>query len=159
DIGELRQSDLAFDDQIRTADIEVVAAAAGEVLELPPGSVFAEIELEAAALESIEQFLVHIPRDFGQYDVAFPYQRKGHGCRDELAPLKGRPLDNTRVLQLPTRLDIDDHVRAALPERALRAGRMQVLRDFVAAVARADDKNVLAIPHVAIVVLAGVQNF
>src|SRR5262249_52721806 len=56
DIGELRQSDLAFDDQIRTADIEVVAAA-GEVLELPPGSVFAEIELEAAALEPIEQFL------------------------------------------------------------------------------------------------------
>src|SRR5262249_59478083 len=46
DIGELRHSDLAFDDQIRTADIEVVTAAAGEVLELPAGSVFAEIELE-----------------------------------------------------------------------------------------------------------------
>src|SRR5262245_5018818 len=74
DIGELRQSDLALDDQIRTSDIEVVATAAGEVLELPPGSVFAEIELEAAALESIEQFFVHIPRGFGQCDVAFPYQ-------------------------------------------------------------------------------------
>ena len=74
DIGELRQSDLAFDDQIRTADIEVVAAAAGEVLELPAGSVFAEIELEAAALEPIEQFLVHIPRGFGRCDMAFPHQ-------------------------------------------------------------------------------------
>src|SRR6516165_1286783 len=35
DIGELRQSDLTFDDQIGTTDIEVVTAAAGEVLELP----------------------------------------------------------------------------------------------------------------------------
>jgi hypothetical protein len=69
----LRQSDLAFDDQIRTADIEVVTASAGKVLELPSGTVFAEIELEAAALESIEQFLVHIPRGFGQCDVAFPH--------------------------------------------------------------------------------------
>src|SRR5262245_50999839 len=74
DIGELRQSDLAFDDQIRTTDVEVVAAAAGEVLELPPGSVFAEIELEAAALEPIEQFPVDIPRGLCQSDVVFPYQ-------------------------------------------------------------------------------------
>jgi hypothetical protein len=36
---------------------------------------------------------------------------------------------------------------------------MEILRDVVAAVARADDKNVLALPHVAIVVLTGVQNF
>src|SRR5215510_11833260 len=74
DVRELRQSDLAFDDQIRAADIEVVAAAAGEILELPARSVLAEIELEAAALEPVEQFLVHRPRGFGQCDMAFPYK-------------------------------------------------------------------------------------
>ena len=58
DIGKLHQPDLAFDDQIGTADIEIVAAAAGEVLELPARSVLTEIELEAHPLESIEQVLV-----------------------------------------------------------------------------------------------------
>ena len=63
-----------------------------------------------------------------------------------------------RVLQLRARLDVDDHGRAALHERDLRPGRMQVLRDIMAAVAGADDENVLAPPHLAIVVLTGVQN-
>ena len=54
DIAELHQSDLSFDDQIRAADVEIVAAATGEVLELPAGSVFAEIELETTAAEPIE---------------------------------------------------------------------------------------------------------
>src|SRR5262249_42589452 len=130
DIGELRQSDLAFDDQIGTTDIEVVTASAGEVLELPAAAVFAEIELESAALEPIEQFLVHIPRGFSQCDVAFPYQWKRHRRRDEIAILQRRSFVIERVLQLRTRLDIDDHGRAALHERDLRPGRMQVLRDI-----------------------------
>ena len=74
DIGKLHQPDLAFDDQIGTADIEVIAAAAGEVLELPAGSVVTEIELEPHALQSIEQWPVHIPRLFGEEDVALPCQ-------------------------------------------------------------------------------------
>ncbi len=159
DIGELRQSDLAFDDQIGTTDIEVVTAAAGEVLELPAAAVFAEIELEAAALEPIQQFFVHVPRGFGQCDVAFPYQWKRHRRRDEIAILQRKSFVIERVLQLRTWLDIDDHGRAALHERDLRSGRMQVLRDIMAAVARADDENVLAPPCLAVVVLTGVQNF
>ena len=55
DIGKLRQSDLACNDQIGAADIEVVAAAAGEVLELPARAVFTEIKLEPAPLQSIEE--------------------------------------------------------------------------------------------------------
>ncbi len=35
DIGKLFQRDLALDDQIGAADVEIIAAAAGEVLELP----------------------------------------------------------------------------------------------------------------------------
>ena len=58
DIGKLLQRDIALDDQVGAADIEIIAAAAGEVFELPAGVVFAEIELEAGALQAFEQFLV-----------------------------------------------------------------------------------------------------
>ena len=71
DIGKLHQSYFTFNDQIGTADIEVVAAAAGEVLELPARSVFAKIKLEPDALQLIEEFLVQILRSFGQEDVGF----------------------------------------------------------------------------------------
>ena len=90
--------------------------------------------------------------------MAFPHQRKRHGYRDEVAILQRMSLVIERVLQLRARLDIDDHGRAALHERDLRPGRMQVLRDIMAAVARADDESVLALPHLAVVVLTGVQN-
>src|SRR5262245_16792615 len=109
DIRELRQSNLAFNDQIRTADIEVVASAAREILELPARSIFAEIELEAATLEPLEQFFIHLPRGFGQYDVAFPYQWKRHRRRNEIAILERRSFVIERILQLGARLDIDDH--------------------------------------------------
>src|SRR5215475_544582 len=72
DIGKLHQSYLTFNDQIGTADIEIVAAATCEVLELPARSVFPEIKLEPHALKSIEEFPVKILRSFGQEDVGFP---------------------------------------------------------------------------------------
>src|SRR5262249_41023206 len=68
-VGKLRQSDLAPDDQIGTADIEVIAAAAGKVFELPTRAVFPEIEFEASALECIEQVLVQISGLFGEENV------------------------------------------------------------------------------------------
>src|SRR5260370_39937704 len=51
-----------------------------------------------------------------------------------------------------------DQGRAARTESDLRPARVQVLRNIMAAVARADDKDFLALPHLAVVVLAGVQN-
>ena len=57
-IGELLQRDIALDDQVGAADVEIIAAAAGEIFELPAGIVLAEIELEADALQAVEQFLV-----------------------------------------------------------------------------------------------------
>src|SRR4029450_8361466 len=81
DIGKLHQSYLTFNDQIGTADIEVVASAAGEVLELPACSFFPEIKLEPDTLKSIEKFPVHILRPFGQKDVGFPEQWERHGPR------------------------------------------------------------------------------
>src|SRR5206468_9474386 len=79
DIGKLHQSYLTGNDQIGTADIEVVAATAGEVLELPAGSVFPEIKLEAHALERIEKVPVHFLRLLGQQPVALPRQWTRYG--------------------------------------------------------------------------------
>src|SRR6266852_9561697 len=58
DIGKLLQGDLAADDEIRAADVEIIAAAAGEIFELPAGVAVAEIELEADAREAVEQLLI-----------------------------------------------------------------------------------------------------
>src|SRR5204862_3777110 len=47
DIGKLFERDLALDEEVGAADVEIITATAGEVLELPAGIVLAEIELEA----------------------------------------------------------------------------------------------------------------
>ena len=62
DVGKLLQRDLALDDQVGAADVEIIAAAAGEIFELPAGAVLAEIELEADALQAVEQLLVELLR-------------------------------------------------------------------------------------------------
>src|SRR6266850_8217707 len=76
DIGKLHQTNLAFGNQIGTADIEIIAAAAGEVLELPARSVFAEIELESPPRQPLEKFAVQLLALFAQQDVTLPHQRK-----------------------------------------------------------------------------------
>src|SRR5712691_1231557 len=88
DIGKLLQGDLAFDDQIGAADIEIIAAAASEIFELPAGVAVAEIELEARAREAIEQFPVQSFRALGNNRMAFPGQRKRHRGSDEIVVLQ-----------------------------------------------------------------------
>src|SRR5204863_9292587 len=46
DVGKLSESDLAARDQIGAADVEIIAAAAAQIFELPAGAAVAEIELE-----------------------------------------------------------------------------------------------------------------
>ena len=64
----------------------------------------------------------------------------------QVAVLERRAFVVERVGELRARLDVDDQRRAALHQRDLRAARMQVLRDVVAAVAGADDQRALALP-------------
>src|SRR5207244_1244152 len=66
DVRKLREADPAFGDEVRAADVEVVAAAARQVLELPAGAVFPEVELESLALQRIEQRLVELLRLLGE---------------------------------------------------------------------------------------------
>ena len=58
DIRKLCQPHLAVDDQIGATDVEIIAAAARQVLELPAGAAFAEVELESALRQSVEQRLI-----------------------------------------------------------------------------------------------------
>ncbi len=44
--------------QVGATDVEIIAAAAGEVFELPAGVVLAEVELEADLAQAVEQVLV-----------------------------------------------------------------------------------------------------
>ena len=83
---------------------------------------------------------------------------KRDGRRDEVAVLQRRSFVIQRVGKLRARLDVGDQGRTALHERDLCPARVQVLRNIVAAVAGADDEDVLALPRLAVVVLAGVQN-
>ena len=158
DIGKLHQSYLALNDQVGAADIEVVAAAAREVLELPARSAFPEIKLEAHALERIEKVLVHFLRLLGQKPVALSCQGKRYRGSDEVAVFQRRAFVVQRVGKLRARLDIDDQGRAALNERDLGPARVEVLRNIVAAVAGADDQDIPAPPLLAVAVLAGVQD-
>src|SRR6185295_10114940 len=55
DIRKLLQRDLALDQEIGAADIEIIAAAPRKIFELPAGIVLAEIELEADLAQPLEQ--------------------------------------------------------------------------------------------------------
>ena len=158
DVGPLGQGYGAIDDQIGAADVEIVSAAAGEVFELPARAVLAEVELEALAFQAVEEVAVQVPGLLGEADVAFFGEGQRHGGRDQVAVLQGRCFVIQRVGKLRARLDVDDQGRTSLHQRDSCAARVQVLRDVVAAVASADDKGALALPCLAIVVLAGVQD-
>src|SRR5207249_425482 len=92
ELGELREPDLAFGDEIGAADVEVVAAAASEVHELPAGSVLAETEPEALALEPLEELPVEVLRVLGGEDVRLSQKGERDRGGDEVAILERRAL-------------------------------------------------------------------
>ena len=151
------QRDLAAHHEIRAADIEIIAAAAGEVFELPAGIAFAVIELEADALQTIEQFPVELFRLLGDHDVAFPRQLQRHRGRDQVVILQ-RALVVRGIGKLRRGFDVGDQRRAALNQRDLGAARIKVLRDIVAAVAGADHQRCVCLPRLAVAILAGMEN-
>ena len=89
--------------------------------------------------------------------MALPRDLERHRGRDQIVILQ-RALIVGRVDQLRRRFDADHQRRGALKQRHMRAARMQVLRDVVAAVAGADHDRAFALPVLAIVVLARVHH-
>ena len=94
------KEDLALYDQIGAADIEIITAAAGKIFELTASAIFAEIELEAFALEPIEQILVQLLCLLREQDVTSLCDRKRHGSRNKVAVLQRRTFIIERVGQL-----------------------------------------------------------
>src|SRR5262249_46204490 len=124
DVEELDQRDVAVDDQVGAADVEIIAAAAGQILELPTSAVVSKIEPEPALCESVEQRLVEFLRLRGQRDLGLSCQRQRYRYCDQVAIFQWRALVVERVGQLRARLDLHYHRRAALHQRRARAGRM-----------------------------------
>ena len=88
DIGKLDQPDRAAGDQIGAADVEIIAAAAGEVFELPAGAAVAEIELEADRVSPSSSSL----SSFFDCSVSITWlrlrQRQRHRGRDQVVILQ-----------------------------------------------------------------------
>ena len=156
DVVELAQRDLAVGDEIGAADIEIIAAAARQIFELPAGVALAVIQLESDPGKPVEQRLVEILRLLGQEDMTFPRQRHRHRRRDQVVIFQ-RAFIVGRIGELRRRFDIGDQGRAALHQRHLGAARIQVLRDIVAAVAGADHDRLFALPVLAVVIAAGMH--
>ena len=112
--------DIALYDQVGAADVEIIAAAAGEIFELPAGIVLAEVELEADALQALEQFLVERFRFFRRDRMALARQLQRHRGRDQIVILE-RAFVIRRVDQLRGWLDADDQRGRALEQRNLGA--------------------------------------
>src|SRR6266702_6889444 len=156
DVGVLLQLDRALDDEIGTADIKVIAAATGEVFELPAGAGLAEIELEADVAQAVEQLLVELLRLLRQHHMRLLRKRRRHRGRDEVVVLE-RALIVGRIGELRGGLDIGDQRRRTLYQRYLGAAGAEILRDVVDAVAGADDDGALALPALAVLVAARMQ--
>ena len=142
DIGELDQPDLAVGDQVRAADVEVVTAAALEILELPARTFGSEVKLESGARKAIEKVPVESLGLLGNLLVRLPQQLQGHRRGDEIAVRQGRALVVQGVGKLCAWLDVDDQGRVPLDHRDIRTVRIQVLCNVMTAVARPEDQHV-----------------
>ncbi len=154
----LHESDPPVDDHLGTTHIEAVAAAPGQILELPAGLVLAKIEPEALFLELVEQRLVDFARAAGEILVRLAHQRHRHRDDDLIALIERRPFVVERIRQLRARLDIDDERRAALDDGHLGPRRAEVLGDVMPAIAGAEDDGAGAGPILAVGIFAGVEH-
>ena len=140
DIVELDQPDLAVDDQVGAAHVEIIAAAAVHELELPARFVFV-VDPEAHFFQRLQHVLVEACGFFGHCGMnGFERLVRGRGG-DEVRGLQGQAFVIQGVGQLCARLDIDDAGGAPLDKRYRRPVGLQVLRHIVGAGAGADDQD------------------
>src|SRR6266850_5520782 len=78
DVRKLREADLAVGDEVRAADVEVVAAAAREIQELPSGPFLAVAEPEPFALQPVEERAVELLRVLRGELVRLSRERERH---------------------------------------------------------------------------------
>ena len=154
----LDQPDRPRGNEIGASDVEIVAAPAREILELPSGSVGTEIEPEsaaargrrAAACPALATSLVNPTWAFRASGTGIDAARRSQSS--------SRSFAIERVGQLRARLDVHHQGRASLDQGDLGTARMQVLGDVVAAVAGSDDDRSLSGPVVAVAIFGGMQH-
>src|SRR6185369_13125678 len=117
ELVELRQADPAVGDEVGAADVEVVAAAAREVHELPACAVLAVAEPETLPLEALEQVLVEMLRVLRSKLMTLPGNSQWYGCGDEVAVFEWRAFAVERVDELRARVAVGDERGAALHDR------------------------------------------
>ena len=148
-----------LDDQLRAADVEVVAAAARAVQERPAGAVLAERQPKAGLLQAVEQRAVVFLRPVGEQPVRDLGHRQRHRGVDQVAVLERGPVAEVHaVVDLRARLDVDHQRRAALHHGDARAVAVQVLRDVVRAGAGAEHQHRPAAPGGTVGELARMQH-
>ena len=105
--------DLAGDDEVGAADIEVIAAAAPQIHHLEAGVVLAEVQPEAALVQRFEQRLVDLAALGGRKLVGALQHRIGKRGRQQVAIVERNAfgIDGVDALRL---LQADDIGLAAL---------------------------------------------
>ena len=133
DVGILQQADRAGDDQVRAADIEVIAAAAAQIHHLEAGFVLAEMQVGSRACSSpSSSIVVHLAAFCGRELVGALQNRIGKRGGEQVAILERNAfrvdrVDALRFLQAHhiglAALDHGDCRRRARAAPARRHGR------------------------------------
>ena len=150
--------DLAGDDQVRTADVEVIAAAAAQIHHLEAGFVLAEPCSRKPRLSRPSSSALSTSRPVrGRKLIGALQHRIGKRGRQQVAILERNALGIDRVDALRL-LQAHDISLAALDHGDLGAVRVQLLRDVVAAGAGAQHQRLAALPLRGILEIAGMHH-
>ena len=146
----------AGNDQLGTADIEIIAAAAAQIHHLESGLVLAVPQLEAALFERGEQLAVDHAALGGRELIGALQQRIGKRGRQQVAILERDAFRIDRVDAL--RFLQAHHISlAALDDGDVGAVRLQFLRHVMAAGAGAEHQNLAALPLLGVLEIAGMH--
>src|SRR5579862_9097282 len=159
DVVELDQAYLPVDQQLRAADIQVIAASAPQVLHLESGVVGAVIELEANRSQALQDVLVAFCQLAGEQLIRMPQHRVGRSDVDEVGDLSRVALPVDRV-DLAGGVGSHRYYRRGGPlhQRDRRPVAPQILGHIVPAGARADDDHALAGEPAALIEGTGVED-
>src|SRR3546814_19163852 len=127
DGGVTDQSDAAVDDHLRAAGVEIIAAAAALIHDLPAGTSLAEGRAEALPLQALQHFPVRDAVLLRHHLMRAAIDRKGRGYGEQVLVLERDILVVEGIGRLRF-LQAHDERRAALDQRHRRGARAETGR-------------------------------